>query len=558
MASCTERVEYPAEFAVADSLADHNEAKKALGVLDSLTGTSLSWPEAVRMRYALLRYKAQDKAFMPITTDSIILPILHYYEQTREEWLPEAYYYAGRTYTDLGDAPRALDYYRLAATEMEGNLRWRGVLSRTYAQMADLFSKRWMTNESIKYYKKSAVLSEQERDSSSLVSTYSKIAADFQNENWDSAAYYNEKAGAIAILCHDSIWYYQQQKIQARACISLGKFDEARNCLTHCFSRTDWPGFAGSWIVAATLYDSLGRTDTLIYCLKKAIEQGNIYACRDAAKRLSALYNQSSKADSSHIYMSMCLNLTDSIELMNNSKMLQISESSYNYNVFVRENEELRYREQEERAEKHLYQMAALFIIFISGGVLFYIFKRYKWQKSRSRAQLANLKTVTSERISSLEEELLKREVQYSDVTLRNDNLQREIELTRSELESVRQQQRTHASQLELERSMIKETDLYKSLVPYAKIKDSQVKAIQEYYQKNNPKFLESLTTLCDLSAEELTVSLLIRMGYNQRQISDFMCRVPGTIQNMRQKIILRVKGPGSKAEEWNRIIESL
>ena len=238
--------------------------------------------------------------------------------------------------------------------------------------------------------------------------------------------------------------------------------------------------------------------------------------------------------------------------------MLQISESSYNYNVFVRENEELRYREQEERAEKHLYQMAALFIIFISGGVLFYIFKRYKWQKSRSRAQLANLKTVTSERISSLEEELLKREVQYSDVTLRNDNLQREIELTRSELESVRQQQRTHASQLELERSMIKETDLYKSLVPYAKIKDSQVKAIQEYYQKNNPKFLESLTSLCDLSADELKVSLLIRMGFNQRQISDFMCRVPGTIQSIRQKIIHRVKGPGSKADEWNRIVESL
>ena len=165
MASCTQgRVEYPAEFALADSLAEHNEAKKALGVLDSLATGEQEWTEPLRMRYALLRYKVKDKAFIPITTDSIILPILHYYEQTREEWLPEAYYYAGRTYTDLGDAPRALDYFQQAATLMEKTHRWDRVLSRVYAQMADLFSKRWMTNESIKYYKKSATLSEQERE----------------------------------------------------------------------------------------------------------------------------------------------------------------------------------------------------------------------------------------------------------------------------------------------------------------------------------------------------------------------------------------------------------
>lgn len=42
MASCTERVEYPAEFAVADSLAEYDEAQMALVLLDSVQKYPLS------------------------------------------------------------------------------------------------------------------------------------------------------------------------------------------------------------------------------------------------------------------------------------------------------------------------------------------------------------------------------------------------------------------------------------------------------------------------------------------------------------------------------------
>jgi len=559
MASCTQgRVEYPAEFALADSLAEHNEAQRALALLDSVSGDVALWTEPVRMRYALLRYKAQDKSYVPITSDSTILPILRYYEQTREEWLPEAYYYAGRTYTDLGDAPRALDYFQQAATLMEKTHRWDRVLSRTYAQMADLFSKRWMTNESIKYYKKSAVLSEQERDSSSLVSTYSNIASNYREEDWDSVVFYSDKATAIAEAFGDTIWCYQLYRIKAGTLLSLGNPDEAKEALKKCFIRNDWPGFAGCWSVAACLYEALGKIDSMEYCLHKAFEEGNIYGQRTSAAQLAKLYSNKNKTDSAQFYLSKCLMLSDSIELINNVRILQEMESSYNYNYYVRENEVLRNKEQSDKFQRMLLLAITLFISLLGMGSVFFIFKRYKWLKYKNAAQLSLLHSLTSERIPSLEQELQKKEELYSNVSFRNDYLQTQIDLLRSELDTVRQQQKTQVSQLELERSKIKGTDLYRSLVPSSKIKDSQIKAIREYYQKNNPKFLKSLTTLCDLSAEELTVSLLIRMGYNQRQISDFMCRVPGTIQNMRQKIILRVKGPGSKAEEWNRIIESL
>lgn len=79
----------------------------------------LSEPESTQMYYRLLSIKAYDKAFIPLTSDSLILPVLHYYiNRNDKRHLPEAYYYAGRIYRDLGDAPQALDYFEKALDAM--------------------------------------------------------------------------------------------------------------------------------------------------------------------------------------------------------------------------------------------------------------------------------------------------------------------------------------------------------------------------------------------------------------------------------------------------------
>ena len=376
LSACSEGgVEYPAGFALADSLADYNEPYKALELLDSLIADESQWSEPVRMRYALLKYKAADKAYIPITSDSTILPILQYYERTQEEWLPEAYYYAGRTYTELGDAPRALDYFQQAATLMEGSPRRAATLSRAYAQMTDIFGKRWMSEESVKYYKLSAALSEQIGDSSSLVSTYSNIAGEYRYDNWDSVAYYNEKATLIAEACHDTVWYYQLLKEKAGTCVTLGKFDEAKGYLNECFEHPNFSGFDGCWSIAARLYDSLGRADSLEYCLKKAYDQGNIYAKKTSAKRLSSLYSYQNRSIDAQYYLTKCLASFDSIEMMNDAQALQIMESSYNYNIYVRENEKLYQKAIDERSQKQRTQLVLLIVFLAGGAVLFYLFR---------------------------------------------------------------------------------------------------------------------------------------------------------------------------------------
>ena len=79
LASCRP-VHYPQSLLVADSLcAAHPQ--RALEWLDALRPRMEQERKGVRMYYDLLCIKAQDKAYIPHTSDSLIQAVLHYYEK---------------------------------------------------------------------------------------------------------------------------------------------------------------------------------------------------------------------------------------------------------------------------------------------------------------------------------------------------------------------------------------------------------------------------------------------------------------------------------------------
>ena len=56
-----------------------------------------------------------------ISTDSLIRTVLEYYEKhPGSEQYPEALYYGGRVYSDLGDSPTALRYFQHALDALSG------------------------------------------------------------------------------------------------------------------------------------------------------------------------------------------------------------------------------------------------------------------------------------------------------------------------------------------------------------------------------------------------------------------------------------------------------
>ena len=121
-------------------LADNPDS--ALSFLDSLKEDMASWPKSQQMEYKLVYAQAQNKAFVPFTTDSVVLEVANYYERHGSECeRMMAYYMAGCAYRDMGDAPSALKYMNMAV-ESAGNKCKEADLStlmRIHSQMGGLY-----------------------------------------------------------------------------------------------------------------------------------------------------------------------------------------------------------------------------------------------------------------------------------------------------------------------------------------------------------------------------------------------------------------------------------
>ena len=108
----SERVQFE-KLTQIDSIAEVN-ADSAITLLNAFNRDSLSGNDN-KFYYDLLKIRTCDKAYIAHTSDSAILSVINYFENHDfNDLLPVAYYYGGRVYSDLGDAPQALEYFHKA------------------------------------------------------------------------------------------------------------------------------------------------------------------------------------------------------------------------------------------------------------------------------------------------------------------------------------------------------------------------------------------------------------------------------------------------------------
>ena len=117
--ACSGQHEQRAKLDRIDSLMnDHPDS--ALTMLDSLKAEKANWSKSLRMRYDMLHLKAENKAFVPLTSDSIAKNLVNYYDawgNANEQMM--AHYLLGCVYRDKGDSPRAIDAYQNAVSKAD-------------------------------------------------------------------------------------------------------------------------------------------------------------------------------------------------------------------------------------------------------------------------------------------------------------------------------------------------------------------------------------------------------------------------------------------------------
>ena len=189
---------YPSVLLRADSLASV-APDSARTLLARWTDSASHAPERVRMYHRLLTIKAADKAYVRHTSDTLIKEVLAYYEDGGDKsLLPEAYYYAGRVYSDLGDAPQVLDYFERAAEALPPKGR-EMLAGKIYSQMGTLFEHQQMHEEALEMYRRSYAVKVEAGDVRGQIFSLRDIANAYQRlEKVDSALVYTQRAYALA------------------------------------------------------------------------------------------------------------------------------------------------------------------------------------------------------------------------------------------------------------------------------------------------------------------------------------------------------------------------
>lgn len=129
----------------------------AIAALDSIDPDTLS-PHN-RNLYNLLSVKARDKAYITHTSDSVVPSMLHWFATHSTDRYPEALYYAGRIYSDLGDKSTAIAFFQDALDKLpKGNSYLRICLT---SQTGRLLSGMMLNSQAAPYLEESLRLAEE-------------------------------------------------------------------------------------------------------------------------------------------------------------------------------------------------------------------------------------------------------------------------------------------------------------------------------------------------------------------------------------------------------------
>ncbi len=142
LAACSGGHQYRTMLNRADSLMTvHPDS--AYAIITSIDSADIQKQrKAVRMRYELLRAEAQNKLYIPFTTDSVLRRVVSYYDRhgSHNQQL-KARYLLGCAYRDLHEAPIALLTWEdaIAAADTTAADCDYATLFRVYGQMAEMY-----------------------------------------------------------------------------------------------------------------------------------------------------------------------------------------------------------------------------------------------------------------------------------------------------------------------------------------------------------------------------------------------------------------------------------
>ena len=423
---------YTPELRGIDTLID-NHPDSALALLDSLRTGKNGWSKARRMRYDLLRAKAQNKAFVDFTTDSIAKDFTDYYDRhgsANDRVL--AHYLLGCTYRDIGETPRVVNCY-MDAIEIADTTAPDFdfyTLSSVYSQLADIYHRQLLLTNEIEARQKASQYAF--RANCPYWGVYDldmSVGAYILLNRIDSAEIIQKKVMAL----YEKYGYPQKAIRASRQLMHLyveqpDRLSEAKHLMDKYEDGSDLfdehhelpPSKRQYFYYKGRYYENLGQLDSAEYYFRKVyFPQMPFVAKNPMYEGLLSVFKKRHQADSIAKYAQLYCEANDSSIALKDQNLTAQVAASYRYNRIQKEA-----HDNETKAYKTLIALIITFVflvLLIISAILIWKKRQKKHLQELERIRLAKqqeinrLKTEFADATEEYEENL--RQLQLLETT---------------------------------------------------------------------------------------------------------------------------------------------
>lgn len=348
------------------------DPRQAIVSLDSIDRDRL--PESDGHFLDLLRIKARDKAYVTHTSDSLILSVVDYYADHKDSGLyPEALYYAGRVYSDMGDFPTALEYFHAALDETPEKERHTRLYRNMVSQTGRLLNTMRMYSQAIPYLMKEVELSVELKDSVMLPFSHQLLGAAYMDrEDYEEAeAHFKEALRNARPLSEED----RAMMLMYMGAVKYKKSrpDSALTFIREAMLHTDSLTINFALAHAARIYLANNITDTAYMYARKLASCGNpVYEKHGLKILLTHDDTQNLPSDSIKDYLVRYEKAVDKVFDRYDSEEIIMRNSIYNYDSHLRKRVKA-----EKSLDMALLGIAAVVLILILMTAL-YFYQKYR------------------------------------------------------------------------------------------------------------------------------------------------------------------------------------
>ena len=541
----------------------------AIALLDSLSPAINQADKATRMRYDLMLIKSRDKAYIEHRNDSMIAPVVEYFtDHTDPDLTPLALYYAGRVYSDLGDAPRALDYYQKAVNAIgDDTIKHYGLYKICHSQIAELFMHQHLFNYALNSAIKAVDLSSPETlhwDYEMIACIYYEIGTidsslTYYKRAYDSALK-NNPAGISRVKQQMASFFYH-----------CGEYSKADSILSTLM--TNYPADLKNQVYSTKASNTIkieGYEAAFPY-LKWLADSGNIYGqtygngeLANYYSYIAEKYDAAEKYDSAAMHLRSYIKLQDSINKITQIEAVEKVKGMYDYSIREKDNKIL-------RTENRLRRELNVALAFILAAVVFIgwiLFRDSNRKRMMLRYKNIALKSILDDTRKSTKEYQQEMQAKVDSLTKQLDVID-SVKATATELAIKKSEILLSDSILTVEeRAQQYIRLLEKPVISYLKnglTKGESLnttKALVELEKCVNdiyPEFKHKLISICGVNITEYNVSLLLKSGFSPSEISKLLSKSNETISSIRRRLMKKVFNQKNASPKlWDEFISSL